>query len=51
RDRRLISDDPANAEGAPGTAQLHAGWADKLARAQGIPLASVAPVGLARRHR
>jgi hypothetical protein len=30
-------------EGAPGTAQLHAGCADKLARAHGIPLASVAP--------
>jgi hypothetical protein len=30
-------------EGAPGAAQLHAGWADKLARAQGIPLVSVAP--------
>jgi hypothetical protein len=24
-------------------AQLHAGWADKLARTLGIPLASVAP--------
>jgi conjugative relaxase-like TrwC/TraI family protein len=30
-------------EGALDVAQLHAGWADKLARAQGIPLASVAP--------
>jgi conjugative relaxase-like TrwC/TraI family protein len=30
-------------EGALDVAQLHAGWADKLARAQGVPLASVAP--------
>jgi hypothetical protein len=30
-------------EGALDTAQLHAGWADKLARAGGVPLASVAP--------
>jgi conjugative relaxase-like TrwC/TraI family protein len=30
-------------EGALDAAQLHAGWADKLARAQGVPLASVAP--------
>ena len=30
-------------EGALDTAQLHAGWADKLARTLGVPLASVAP--------
>jgi conjugative relaxase-like TrwC/TraI family protein len=30
-------------EGAPDVAQLHADWADKLARTLGIPLASVAP--------
>jgi hypothetical protein len=30
-------------EGALDTAQLHAGWADKLARTIGVPLASVAP--------
>ena len=30
-------------EGALDTAQLHADWADKLARTLGIPLASVAP--------
>jgi conjugative relaxase-like TrwC/TraI family protein len=30
-------------EGALDTGQLHAGWADKLARNLGIPLASVAP--------
>src|SRR5246500_4332772 len=30
-------------EGALDVAELHAGWADKLTRAQGIPLASVAP--------
>ena len=30
-------------EGAVDFAQLHAGWADKLARTLGVPLASVAP--------
>ena len=30
-------------EGALDVAQLHAGWADKLARTLGVPLASVAP--------
>ncbi|HEY3879755.1 MAG TPA: MobF family relaxase, partial [Trebonia sp.] len=30
-------------DGALGFAQLHAGWADKLVRTLGIPLASVAP--------
>ena len=30
-------------EGALDLAQLHAGWADKLARTLGVPLASVAP--------
>ena len=30
-------------EGALDAAQLHAGWADKLARTLGVPLASVAP--------
>src|SRR5271170_2938606 len=30
-------------EGALDTAQLSAGWADKLARTLGVPLASVAP--------
>ena len=30
-------------EGALDIAQLHAGWADKLARTLGVPLASVAP--------
>ena len=30
-------------EGALGAEQLHAGWADKLARSLGVPLASVAP--------
>jgi len=30
-------------EGALHTDQLHAGWADKLARTIGVPLASVAP--------
>ena len=30
-------------EGALDPAQLHAGWADKLARTLGVPLASVAP--------
>jgi len=30
-------------EAAPGLAQAHAGWADKLARTLGVPLASVAP--------
>ena len=32
-----------NKEGALDTAELHAGWADKLARTLGVPLASVAP--------
>jgi conjugative relaxase-like TrwC/TraI family protein len=32
-----------NAEGALEFAQLHAGWADKLARTLGVPLAHVAP--------
>jgi conjugative relaxase-like TrwC/TraI family protein len=32
-----------NKEGALDAAQLHAGWADKLARTLGVPLASVAP--------
>jgi hypothetical protein len=30
-------------EGALDTAQVHAGWADKLARTQGVKVASVAP--------
>ena len=30
-------------DGALDVAQLHAGWADKLARTLGVPLASVAP--------
>jgi len=30
-------------EGAPVLAQAHAGWADRLARTLGVPLASVAP--------
>ena len=30
-------------DGALDFAQLHAGWADKLARSLGVPLASVAP--------
>src|SRR5580692_4939808 len=29
--------------GAPDVAQMHAGWADKLARTLGVPLVSVAP--------
>ena len=33
----------AKKEGALDVAQLHAGWADKLARTLGVPLASVAP--------
>ena len=33
----------AKKEGALDFAQLHAGWADKLARTLGVPLASVAP--------
>ena len=33
----------AKKEGALDLAQLHAGWADKLARTLGVPLASVAP--------
>ena len=33
----------AKKEGALGFAQLHAGWADKLARTLGVSLASVAP--------
>ena len=33
----------AKEEGALDFAQLHAGWADKLARSLGVPLASVAP--------
>jgi len=32
-----------NKEGALDVAQLHAGWADKLSRTLGVPLASVAP--------
>jgi conjugative relaxase-like TrwC/TraI family protein len=32
-----------NKDGALDAAQLHAGWADKLARTLGVPLASVAP--------
>ena len=37
-------------EGALDTEQLHADWADKLARTLGVPLASGCPVGLARRR-
>src|SRR4029077_5545159 len=33
----------AKKEGALDLAQAHAGWADKLARTLGVPLASVAP--------